>query len=102
MRGKRHAVLKPPGQEAEGGARDIVRMHINGNRELLIGLRQFVCFGRDHFSNILLEQFLKAANPFSAQHELVKLLVLSRMLEQTHKIGWRMLDRVRTGWQMLL
>ena len=72
MRGKRHVMLKPPGQEAEGGARDKVCMHINGNRELLMSVRQFVHFGRDHFSNILLHQLLKATNSLSAHHQLVE------------------------------
>src|SRR6516164_6847822 len=76
---KGHVMLKPPGQEAEGGARDKVRMHINGNRERLIGWGQFVYFGRYQVGNILLHQILKATNPFSAQHQPVELLVLSRM-----------------------
>ena len=61
MRGKRHVMLKPPGQEAKGGARDKVRMHIKWSRERLISRRQFTHFGRYHFGNILLEQLLKAA-----------------------------------------
>src|SRR6266566_1539289 len=102
MRRKRHVILKPPGQETEGGSRDKLRMHGNWNREMLIGRRQFVHFGRYHFSNILLDQLLKAANPLSTQHQLVEMRVLCRVLEQTNKIGGRMFYRVRTGWLMLL
>ena len=90
MWGKRHVMLKPPGQEAESCARDKVCMHSNGNRELLMGHRYFLHFGRNHFSNVLLYQLLKAANPLSAHHQLVELHVLSRMLKQTNKVGWRM------------
>ncbi len=61
-------MLKPPGYKAESGARHKVCMHIYGDGEMLIGGRQFAHFGGYHVSNILLEQILKATNPFSAQH----------------------------------
>src|SRR6266700_6187844 len=97
IRRKRHVILKPPGHETKGGSRDKVRMHGKWNGDWLGAIRVLWMLSRNHFCNILPDQLLKTANSLSTQHQLVKLLMLCRMLEQTNKIGRRMLDRVRTG-----
>ncbi len=102
MRRKRHFIIKPPGDKTERGSRDKLGMHGYWNGEmLLMGRGQFAHFGRNLFCNIVLDQLLEPADPLSAQHELVELLMLRRMLEQTNKIGRRMLYRERAGWHML-
>src|SRR5215469_12864371 len=101
-RGKRHAMLKPPGQKAENGSRDNVRLHGKWKGTVLISQRHFALFGRKHVCKILLDQFLKATTPLSTHHQFVELRVRCRMLKQTKKVGRRMLDREGTGGQMLL
>src|SRR6266700_1859637 len=71
-RGKRHVMLKPPGQETEDGSRDKLHLHGKWKGEVLISRSHFALPGRKHFCKILLDQFLKAATPLFTQHQLVK------------------------------
>src|SRR5947209_1288244 len=85
MRRKRHVILKPPGQETEDSPREKLHLHGKWNGGVLSGRGQCAHFGRNLFCNILLDQLLKPANPLPTQHQLVKLLMVCHMLEQTNK-----------------
>src|SRR5258707_5887985 len=102
MSRKRHVILQPPGQETEHGSRDKLHLHGKGNGEVLLGWDPFARFGLSHLGNIILEQLLKPANPFSTEHQLVEMLMLRHMFEQLNKIGSRTVEGERAGWQMLL
>lgn len=83
-RSKRHVVLQPPGQETDGGSRHKLCVHSKRHGEMLIGRGQFASVSRCHLCNIVLDEFLKPANSLTAQHQLVKLLVLCRVLEESN------------------
>ena len=56
----------------------------------------------DHIGEVVPEQPLEAADAIAAQRQPVEALMLRHMLEQPHKVGRRMLDRVRVQRQMLV
>src|SRR5579883_2248626 len=56
---------------------------------------------RNHVDQIRLDELLKPAHSLPTQHELVELLMLSRMLEQTHKVGRGTIDGKCAGGHML-
>jgi hypothetical protein len=76
-----HVVLKPPGQRADDGSREILRVQVRWEwRKALVGGKDaYFSFGM--FYKICFEQLLKYGNTFATQHGFVEMLVCGDMRE---------------------